>query len=375
MPFDLAEANPVKIFSSSLRNHTSTNLNAFINLCVGTTHQDVFLNKKFYAQRRYYSSGDSQKDLLLNPQWITGFVDGEGSFGLKVYKSEGYKFGWRFEPFFQIKLNLRDLKVLQRIQIHFGGVGKISFEKNSAKYVVRVMDELLRTVIPHFEMYPLLTKKFADFELFRQIVLILSAKGHRTEEGFLKVLSLRYNLNKGISSELIKLFPNLVPVDRPLVPEREISPEWLVGFVDGEGSFNIFTGEKLTNSLTTPVSRKVWLYFQITQHGRDILLLERIATYLHCGSVKRRNTPAFDTCDYKLTGFDMIDSKILPFFNKYSLQSAKRLDYQYFVNAADIIRNKQSKQWIVEEFNKIKNIQSIMNKYAKNSLAGVENND
>ena len=56
------------------------------------------------------------------------------------------------------------------------------------------------------------------------------------------------------------------------------------------------------------------------------------------------------------------------------MQSAKRLDFQYFASAADIIRNKQSKQWIVEEFNKIKNIQSIMNKYAKESL-DVENND
>lgn len=70
--------------------------------------------------------------------------------------------------------------------------------------------------------------------------------------------------------------------EKPLVPQREISPEWLVGFIDGEGSFNIITEEKITSSSTTPVSRKVWLYFQITQHERDILLLERIVTYLGC---------------------------------------------------------------------------------------------
>jgi len=70
----------------------------------------------------------------------------------------------------------------------------------------------------------------------------------------------------------------------------------------------------------------------------------------------------------------MINCKILPFFNKYSLQSAKRLDFQSFISAADIIRNKQSKQWIDEEFNKIKNIKSIMNKYIKESL-DVKNND
>lgn len=115
----------------------------------------------------------------------------------------------------------------------------------------------MHVVIPHFERYFLLTKKFQDFELFRQIILIMFVNGHRTEEGFLKVLNLRYNLNKGISEELKELFPSLLPVEKPLVPEREISPEWLVGFVDGEGSFNILTEEKITSSLTTPLSRKV----------------------------------------------------------------------------------------------------------------------
>lgn len=68
-----------------------------------------------------------------------------------------------------------------------------------------------------------------------------------TKEGFLKVLQLRYNLNKGMSEELKELYSNLIPVNRPLVSERNISPEWLVGFVDGEGSFNIITAKKKIN--------------------------------------------------------------------------------------------------------------------------------
>nr|ATI20443.1 GIY-YIG endonuclease [Juglanconis juglandina] len=226
-------------------------------------------------------------------------------------------------------------------------------------------------VIPHFSKYSLLTKKYQDFELFRQIILIMSVKGHWTEEGFIKVLNLRYNLNLGISEEVKKFFPSLLPVEKPLVPEREISPEWLVGFIDGEGSFNIITEDKITSSSTTPVTRKVWLYFQITQHERDILLLERIVTYLGCGMVKKRNTLTFNTCDYKLSNFHMIDSKIIPFFKKYFLQSAKNYDFKCFMEGADIIRSKQGRQWIPEQFDKIKNIQSNMNKYTKENL--VEN--
>jgi len=103
-------------------------------------------------------------------------------------------------------------------------------------------------------------------------------------------------------------------------------------------------------------------------------LLERIATYLGCGAVKSINTPTFNTCDYKLAKFEMIDSKILPFFRKYSLQSAKKLDFQSFIDASDIIINKQNRQWTPEQFYAIKNIQSIMNKYTKESL-DLKNND
>ena len=53
-----------------------------------------------------------------------------------------------------------------------GGAGTISFEKNFAKFTVRKLSDLIEKVMPHFETYPLLTKNYADFELFRQILFI-----------------------------------------------------------------------------------------------------------------------------------------------------------------------------------------------------------
>lgn len=61
-----------------------------------------------------------------------------------------------------------------------------------------------------------------------------------------------------------------------------------IGFVGGEGSFNVVTVEKMSNAAPTlSISYKVWLYFQITQHSRDILLMERIVSFLGWGSVKK----------------------------------------------------------------------------------------
>lgn len=33
------------------------------------------------------------------------------------------------------------------------------------------------------------------------------------------------------------MYPNLIPEDRPVVPEIKINNDWLVGFIDGEGVF------------------------------------------------------------------------------------------------------------------------------------------
>jgi hypothetical protein len=122
-------------------------------------------------------------------------------------------------------LNFRDLDILDRIKEYFGGTGVISFEKNFAKLTISKLSDILEKVIPHFLAYPLLTKKYADFELFRQIILIIKEEPSLSEQGFMKILNIRYYLNKEISEELKKLYPNIVPVPKPEVPEREIHPE------------------------------------------------------------------------------------------------------------------------------------------------------
>ena len=77
-----------------------------------------------------------------------------------------------YNPFFQIKLNLRDLELLKRIQAHFGGAGKISFEKNFAKYTVITVNELMHFVIPSASVVPVvLTTPGTHFEKYSLLIL------------------------------------------------------------------------------------------------------------------------------------------------------------------------------------------------------------
>jgi hypothetical protein len=41
----------------------------------------------------------------------------------------------------------------------FGGAGTISFEKSFAKLTIRKLGELIEKIMPHFETYPLRTKR------------------------------------------------------------------------------------------------------------------------------------------------------------------------------------------------------------------------
>jgi hypothetical protein len=67
------------------------------------------------------------------------------------------------------------------------GVGNISKNgKDAIQYRVNSVKDLI-VIINHFEKYPLLTQKRADYELFKQIFELINRKEHLTKEGFHKI--------------------------------------------------------------------------------------------------------------------------------------------------------------------------------------------
>jgi len=78
-------------------------------------------------------------------------------------------------------LHLKDIDLLKSIQSFFGtGVLVIDKTKNSVRYSVNSLDDIINIIIPHFDKYPLLTKKRVDFLLFKSAVLLIKDKKHLT---------------------------------------------------------------------------------------------------------------------------------------------------------------------------------------------------
>jgi hypothetical protein len=175
----------------------------------------------------------------LNPFFISGFCDGESTFVVSIVKKKVYSLGWYVKLRFAIALHYRDLPLLKQIQSFFG-VGKITQNENSneAAYYVESVKDLNNVIIPHFILYPLLTQKRADFQLFKLIVNLINKKEHLTLAGLEKIISIKASINLGLSDKLIEYFPNIIPIDRPTVELKEITNNhWLAGFSDAEACF------------------------------------------------------------------------------------------------------------------------------------------
>jgi len=167
----------------------------------------------------------------LNPYYVTGFTDGEGCFSVSVSTNLRYKTGYRVKAAFHIGLHIRDLALLEQIQLFFG-VGNITkLGAESVQFRVSGLEDL-KVIMNHFDKYPLLTNKQSDYLLFKKVVNFMEQGIHLTTEGLNKIMSIKAVINKQeISDGLNLAFPNIEPISRPDIKDRKIkSLHWLAGF-------------------------------------------------------------------------------------------------------------------------------------------------
>ena len=335
-----------------------------------STHSNtIHISRGFSTRNKKIVLRSSLKNFKLDPNWVTGFVDGEGCFHVSIIKNKNYKLGWQVQLGFTLGLHVKDKGLMEDIK-KFLKVGNINFKHGpqSIQLSVKSLKEF-ETVIIHFDKFPLNTQKQADYKALKLAYFIIKNKEHLTKEGLRKIVAIKASMNLGLSDKLTKAFSDVIPVKRPLVElPQTIDPHWLAGFVSGEGYFMI----KIRASKKYSVGFQVILVFVITQHLRDQQLLICIKEYLGCGNVYQ-NREAFD---YRVTKFKDIEEKIIPFFTfvqdlkrsctkeKYKIQGVKALDFADWCRAAELMKNQ--KHLTAEGLEEIKQIKAGMNTGRKN---------
>ncbi len=313
------------------------------------------LSKELHKKEiRYYSTLDNSLEgdnSYIDPWFLTGFIDGEGCFRVPLTKVNR-TIGWRVQLFFQITLHEKDKILLENIQNYFG-VGKIHKSgKNLLQYRIQTFDELT-VLLNHLENYPLISQKRADYELFKKVYKLVKTKEHLNKEGITKIVSIKASLNLGLSEELVKAFPGVIPVERPRDFFTGIpNDNWLAGFASAEGCFLV----GITKSSTQSTGHQVYLLFIITQHIRDELLMKSLIDYLGCGRLSRKR----DVYEFQVSRFSDITDKVLVFFEKYPILGEKAKDYEDFCIVAGLMKSKA--HLTVEGVAKIQELKAGMNR-------------
>jgi len=107
-------------------------------------------------------------------------------------------------------LHQKDRPLLELIK-NYLGVGNIyKSGKDSIRLRVHSRKDLA-VIINHFDKYPLISQKQADYLLFKQTFVLFNNKEHLTMEGLEKLIAIKASINRGLSEELKAAFPNVIP--------------------------------------------------------------------------------------------------------------------------------------------------------------------
>jgi hypothetical protein len=121
--------------------------------------------------------------IQLSPQFVSGFAAaGEACFTFSVVRNKKMKVDLTIKSLFIITQHQNDKALLEQIKTYFcaGSISKQGAQ--TIQYSVQSVKDLAG-IIDHFDKYPLITKKRADYELFKQVFYLISRKEHLTISG------------------------------------------------------------------------------------------------------------------------------------------------------------------------------------------------
>jgi hypothetical protein len=322
----------------------------------------------FLKKPKLINLSDNAKDLpphLINLlpnaskefiHWFIGFVDAEGCFcihSIRTWTAVGFSF--------TINLHSDDIEILHKIANTLG-VGKVRLDnkRNSAFFVVSSLNDIIQIILPIFEEFPLQTSKYLDFICFSKAAKIkLNTRGSGSrikisQTDLTIIKELRASMNTGRVKLKVSQLYNLTN-------RVSINMWWLLGFVEGEGTFGY---------------KHLIPYFQIAQHKKNLFVLKAIESFLL--KLPLQNTEGnqvfnihfalntkTDVYSMSVLSIDALFNYIVPYFMSMSFNTRKLLDFKYWV--ISVIMHKYGYYYLPEGKKLALQISSATNKFRYNS--------
>jgi len=108
-----------------------------------------------------------------------------------------------------------------------------------------------------------------------------------------------------------------------------LSADYVVGLVDGEGSFCVYSRKPSRVTWNT----RIECHFYVKMREDDLKLLQKVQKFFRCGSIffqREYRVNQRDNYRYQVSDKQKLKNVIIPFFKKHPLQSKRIRDFELF---------------------------------------------
>lgn len=109
-------------------------------------------------------------------------------------------------------------------------------------------------LIPLIDNFPLNTTKYLNYLSFKKVALTMQQGLHKSDKGKDLIKEIKNNMNS-----------KRTDYNMPLTYRIKVNPSWLIGFIEGDGSFTL---------------EDIYPRMLISLNKRDVSTLEAIKNYL-----------------------------------------------------------------------------------------------
>jgi hypothetical protein len=125
---------------------------------------------------------------------------------------------------------------------------------------------------------------------------------------------------------------------------KNLSQEYVVGLVDGEGSFTVYVrNPNVKSKVVRRVVVEPKFYLKLVERDKEILFA--LQRFFGCGSVyfQKDTRPNHQHCyRYEVFRWEDIQTKIIPFFKQNTLRLAsKRQDFKIFCEMMSLLKKEE----------------------------------
>jgi hypothetical protein len=267
-------------------------------------------------------------------QWFVGFTDAEGNFIINSLKNTKLDIS-KFSFMFKIALHKDDGTVLNYIKDKLG-IGGVRYYKDEC--IFNIADKKgIALLISIFDKYNLNTTKHLDFLDFKEAFYIYLNRENISNTGLLssvkeKILDLKNQMNT-----------NRVNFDRPQNSPNIITKNWLLGFIEGDGSFfirrdnltPIFAIEVTGVQLPVLVQIKEFLENSLGFDKYSLFKLKN-SSILAVTTKKARNNSK-SSVSFIISNISVLNNYFIPLFNETEFLTKKGKDFKDFKTICEII--------------------------------------